>query len=451
MEYLMPAKRISPAAALLVALTLVFASASPVLAAVPDNQQQLTTFDPAVDVESCAGTSVSTNPATGKTLLAFIQPDADATYDGVLVVGLLNASGTLDGSLVEVSTTIPSMAPDDCDVPWLAAGPDGSWLVTWSLDTEAPDAGIAGQIISSTGSLVGVNFYISDDYYTDFETVSAAWSATDARYLVTWKASVDQRVSSLGALADQQVVGQFVSGTGSPISSNFLVTNFANGINNNQDLAFGNGIWIAVSSENGSTPKGQIITAAGLQGPAFDLSSDVQNYRGPGIVYNPATEQFLATFWERNGEYTKHLRLLSGSGTPLGSDTVYVATGTRPRIGVAGDGGYLMTWTDNDVIRAQAFDATLQVVGEQYRVSSDALTYAFRSELACVDGGFVFTYWGNVSGVANIYSNVVAGDCGYALPETNRDGSLWTSAIVILAGLTAAAGVGLVARGAKRA
>jgi hypothetical protein len=448
----MLAKRISTAIALFAALTLAFAGATPTLAAVADNQQQLTTFDPAVDVDSCAGTSVSTNPATGKTLLAFIQPDADATYDGMLVVGLLDASGAIAGSLVEVSTTIPSAAPDDCEVPWLAAGPDGSWLVTWPLDTEAPDAGIVGQIISSTGSLVGVNFYISDDYYTDFETVSAAWSATDARYLVTWKASVDQRVSSLGALDDQQVVGQFVSGTGSPISSNFLVTNFANGINNNQDLAFGNGIWIAVSSENGSTPKGQIITAAGLQGAAFDLSSEVQNYRGPGIVYNSATEQFLATFWERNGEFTKHLRLLSDSGTPLGSDTVYVATGTRPRIGVAGAGGYVMTWNDddNDVIRAQAFDATLQVVGEQYQVSSDALS-AFRPELACTEAGFVFTYWGNVSGVANIYSNVVAGDCGYALPATNRDGSLWTTTLVILAGLTAAAGIGLGVRGIKSA
>ena len=39
----------------------------------------------------------------------------------------------------------------------------------------------------------------------------------------------------------------------------------------------------------------------------------------------------------------------------------------------------------------------------------------------------------------------------YALPETNRDASGWTMTLVILAGLTAAAGVGLVTRGAKGA
>jgi ELWxxDGT repeat protein len=39
----------------------------------------------------------------------------------------------------------------------------------------------------------------------------------------------------------------------------------------------------------------------------------------------------------------------------------------------------------------------------------------------------------------------------YVLPPTNRDGSLWTATLVILAGLTAAASIGLRLRGARRA
>jgi len=208
----MPAKRISSVAALFVALTLVFASAAPALAAVPDSQQQLTTFDPAVNIDECAGTSVNTHPGTGKTLLAFIQPDADATHEGMLVVGLLNASGALDGSLVEVSITLPSYGPSDCAPPSLAAGPDGTWLVVWPLNTGVVGAGIFGQIISATGGLVGANFYISDDYYDDIETVSAAWSATDARYLVTWKADVSQRVTDFGELDNQQLWASLSTG-----------------------------------------------------------------------------------------------------------------------------------------------------------------------------------------------------------------------------------------------
>jgi len=37
------------------------------------------------------------------------------------------------------------------------------------------------------------------------------------------------------------------------------------------------------------------------------------------------------------------------------------------------------------------------------------------------------------------------------LPETSRDGSVWTTTLVILAGLTAAASIGLRLRGARRA
>jgi len=448
-ESQMPAKRISFAAALFAALTLVFASAAPALAAVPDNQQQLTTFDPAVNITSGSGTSVSTHPETGKTMVAFIQPDADATYGGMLVVGLLNASGALDGSLVEVSTAIPSSAPDGYQPAYLTAGPDGSWLVVWPFASDTN--GVAGQIISASGTLSGTNFYISDDQYSNIETVTAAWSATDGRYLVTWKARVNGRTVSLGALNDQQIVGQFVNGTGSLIGSNFLVSNLLDGVNDSQGVAFGNGIWIAVFSENGDKPTGQIVTAAGLQSTAFKLSSDEsQSYYAPRIVYNSATNQFLASFWEDSGEDTKHLRLLSGGGTPLGSDVVYVAAGARPHLGVAGAGGYVMTWHESNKIWAQAFDVTLNLVGERYQVSTDAVT-AFRPEIACTDGGFVFTYWGRVSGASNVYSNLVAGDCGFALPATNRDGSIWTITLVILAGLTAAASIALRVRGAKRA
>jgi len=447
-EYAMPTV-LTRSVTLLAAIALLFAAAAPVRAAVPDNQQQLTTFDPSADISGGAGTSVSTNPTTGKTLVAFIQPDAETASGGMLVVGLLDANGGLASGLTEVSVTISSADPDGYQPPNLSAGPDGTWLVVWPYFSPIFN-GIAGQLISSTGTLSGANFYISDDKDSNIETVSAAWSAVDSRHLVTWKSIVSNRDISLGELNGEQIVGQFVDGTGSLIGSNFLVTNFADGVDNNQDLAYGNGIWIAVSSRAGETPYGQIITSAGLQGAAFELSSDAQTYYGPGIAYNSATNQFLASFWEDTGERTKHLRLLSGTGTPIGNDIVYVANGARPRIGAAGSSGYMMTWHESGKILAQSFDTTLNLVGERYQVSTDGLN-TFRPELSCTDGGFIFTYWGRSGTSSNIYSNLVAGDCGFALPATNRDGSVWTITLVILAGLTAAASVGLRLRGGKRA
>lgn len=64
------------------------------------------------------------------------------------------------------------------------------------------------------------------------------------------------------------------------------------------------------------------------------------------------------------------------------------------------------------------------------------------SGLIAVTRSLTATGWGSTwSGVAV----VIAG-----LPETNRDGSVLTTTLVILAGLTAAAGIGLRMRGAKR-
>ena len=53
-----------------------------------------------------------------------------------------------------------------------------------------------------------------------------------------------------------------------------------------------------------------------------------------------------------------------------------------------------------------------------------------------------------------VYSDAIGHEFAYlpgALPPTNREGSVWTTALVILAGLTAAASIGLRVRGAKRA
>jgi hypothetical protein len=65
------------------------------------------------------------------------------------------------------------------------------------------------------------------------------------------------------------------------------------------------------------------------------------------------------------------------------------------------------------------------------------------SGLAAVTRFYAATGWGATWGG----KPVVIAD----LPETSREASLWTTTLVILAGLTAAASIGLRVRGAKRA
>ena len=80
-----------------------------------------------------------------------------------------------------------------------------------------------------------------------------------------------------------------------------------------------------------------------------------------------------------------------------------------------------------------------------------------------VDGQYISCdcYDTNVMAVSGrlyttVYSETIGNEFAYldeptyVLPETNRDESVWTTALVILAGLTAAAGAALRRRGAVR-
>ena len=71
----------------------------------------------------------------------------------------------------------------------------------------------------------------------------------------------------------------------------------------------------------------------------------------------------------------------------------------------------------------------------------------YDTNIVAVGGRLYTTVYSNAIGYEFAYLD----EPTYVLPGTNRDGSLWTTTLVILAGLTAAASIGLRVRGAKRA
>jgi ELWxxDGT repeat protein len=66
--------------------------------------------------------------------------------------------------------------------------------------------------------------------------------------------------------------------------------------------------------------------------------------------------------------------------------------------------------------------------------------------LSAVDGRLFVTMWSDETGSEFAYLD----EPTFVLPETNRSGSAWSMALVILAAVTAVAGVGLRMRGAPR-
>jgi len=105
----------------------------------------------------------------------------------------------------------------------------------------------------------------------------------------------------------------------------------------------------------------------------------------------------------------------------------------------ADDGTTLGLWrTDGTVTESVPFPG-----GTNQYISCDC----YDTNIVAVGGRLYTTVDSSATGHEFAYLD----EPTYVLPETNRDGSVWTVTLVILAGLTAAASIGLRVRNAKRA
>ncbi len=376
-------------------------------------QQQLTTFSPVSDGTYCSGPSLAYSASSAKTLAVWIENVAvsdSAPSGGIVRAAFMNGDAALSSTPVDVSITLPSSAFFRCWLPYVAAGPAGTWLVVWP----APDnPAIYGQVLDASGNRSGPNLTISSNTnYGDIETVSAAWSPQDNRYLVSWKANVSNPFS--GAANGQQVAGRFVDSSGAGLGNDFLVTDTADGINNSQDLAYGNGRWISVAATNSNRRSiGQVVTTAGPQGSIFDISttgSTPENI-APSIAYNSATQQFAVAYRRQSSPQTHFLRLLDSNGVPIGSDTDLGSSGSRPRIASAEAHGYLV------VAHRPAGGIIGPVSGLRIladgtpdgsaQVMSDAAPFAAWRPSVAYDpsqGRFLVAFAGNIESATNYYA-----------------------------------------------
>ena len=309
--------------------------------------------------------------------------------------------------------TSPSAPPN------VAPGGDGGWLVVWeSRDETETDSIIGGQLINSAGQPVGDNFILSSNSnYVDIETVDAAWSEEDSRYLVTWKANVDNAFPENAET--QQLVGRFIGADGSGLGNDFLVTNIADGIDNSQEVEFGNGIWVVVGATNSdSRVIGRVVEAGGPVGTVYDIG-EAGSY-GPSIVFNPETEDFLVTY-RLGADNLGHGRFLGRDGSPEGEPFTFgaaAAVAGRARVASAGADGYLAVWTGSEyrgvwgteIGNSGSEEGAAQLLGEALSSPNQAwrpaVTYS-----ACQ--GRYLTVWGQKLSVNEVAA--CAGTIGYEI------------------------------------
>ncbi|MBU6337861.1 MAG: hypothetical protein KGR19_08645 [Acidobacteria bacterium] len=394
-------------------------------------QQQLTTMVNSYPPNG-GSPSLAYNPQSRKVLAAMAVDDPSAPDGGMIQVALLKDDAALAGPLVNVSTTLPTKGALWINSPAVAAGPNGGWLVVWQ---DAARSRLYGQVIDSNGQPSGPNLNISSGTaYNSIETMSAAWSASESRYLVTWKAVVTSVFPS--AAGPQQVVGRFVDSSGAGIGNDFLVTDTAQQINNSQDLAYGNGRWVVVGATQSSTRVvGQVVTAAGLQGSLFDVSAvgATNTPVAPSIAYNEATNQFIVVFRQSSGSVGEYARLLDGSAAPVGGNFYLGGDGSRPRVASAGSRGYLATWhtpaasygSTGDVM-GRLLDADGTPAGTLIQISTASPFVGVRPSViwSQVHGKYMLGYTGrpSVSGSSNYYARTWLRATPYTL-DVSRLGS----------------------------
>ncbi len=375
-------------------------------------QQQLTTFSPVSGGAYCSGPLLAYSASSEKTLAVWIENVAEselAPNGGIVRAAFMNGDAALSSSPVDVSIALPSSGFDRCQPPYVAAGPAGTWLVLWP---ENNDSAIYGQVLDASGNRSGPNLTISSNTdYNDIETVSAAWSPQDNRYLVSWKAWVTSPFPD--AANGQQVAGRFVDSSGAGVDNDFLVTNTVDGINNSQDLAYGNGRWISVAATNSNRRSiGQVVTTAGPQGSIFNISTtgSTPANMAPSIAYNSATQQFAVAYRLSDSPRTHFLRLLDSNGVPIGSDTDLGPLGSRPQIASAEAHGYLAVAHrpagDLGRVSGRRILADGTPDGSAQEMSDAAPFTAWRPSVAYdpSQGRFLVAFAGNIGSESNYYA-----------------------------------------------
>lgn len=398
--------RVQRAAALVASVAIVgLVSTSAAVAAPVAAPVTVTAFSPTTNYDSCGSSAIANNSASGVTLAAwpgseYVGPSAPLQ---VAIIGANGAVGTPETFQPDAGHEL--MAQGDCNPLSVDAGPNGGFIVTWM---DGDDNAIYGILVDSGGLYIGSAFTISSNTnYDDIETVSAAWSQADSRYLVTWKAEVS--VPFPAALDSQQIVGRFIDESGLGIGSDFLVTDTANGFDNSQDLAYGAGTWIAVATEQVTNSITAVtVSAAAVVGAPLTVPSPGGSANGPSIVFNSSTSQFLVaaragtTLWQQ---------LLDSSGAITGAPGVF-ATGTgfnRPQVDSLGAAGYIATWHDfggvQDVLAIELTTAGAPVGSPEFvsaGLADELVESNFRPEVAfSAATGQAYIIWSRLDVVAD--------------------------------------------------
>ncbi|MDP3025162.1 MAG: T9SS type A sorting domain-containing protein [candidate division Zixibacteria bacterium] len=297
-------------------------------------------------------------------------------------------------------------------LPSIAQDPSGDFVVAWE-DYRNGESDIYAQRYNLTGSPIGLNFKVNDDFRTGQNYPAIAMDFT-GNFIITWE---DTRNG------ESDIYAQRYNSSGTPLGSNFMVNDDAgDAVQRQPAIAMdSSGDFVITWEDNRNDGTWNIYaqrynSSGAPTGSNFKVNDDTGTARqhSPAITID-SSGNFVIT-WEdyRNDLGDIYAQRYNSSGIPSGSNFKVnddVGTGLQwyPAISMDGSGNFIITWQDarsNWNIYAQRYNSSGSPLGSNFKINDRIGTAlgGFPAITMNRSGNFVITWHDERNGNCDIYA-----------------------------------------------
>ena len=324
-------------------------------------------------------------------------------------------AGSPSGSNFKVNDDVGSALQE---YPAMDVGDFGNAIITWQ-DTRDGDWNIYAQRCDLTGTPLGSNFRVNDDAGTPLQGYAAVAVDGSGNFVITWN---DERNSSYYP----DIYAQRYDFSGTPLGSNFKVNDASAYTLQSPRPAIvmdGSGNFVITWDDNRNSDRdiyAQIYDSSGTPlGSNFEVTDDAGTpvQRSPAIATD-GSGNFVIT-WDdnRNNNHDIYAQRYDFSGAPLGSnfrvnDDPGTVKQSLPAIAMDGSGNFVITWhderngSDNPDIYVQRYNFSGAPLGSNFKVNDDggAAVQGYPATAMDDSGSFVITWEDTRNGNYDIYA-----------------------------------------------
>jgi len=313
--------------------------------------------------------------------------------DGAIVEPVDGAGGTF-GALGE-EFQISSYVGGDY-APSVTTLTDGSFVVTWDSYRQGDGDDIYGRHYAADGTEIGGEFLINSPNNNNQAQPSIS-SLTDGGFVVTWF-DADQNNSIYGQRYDAdgaKVGGEFKINSVSATSQDEAVIT---GLNDGGFVA----TWYSYGQD--TSVFGQVYNESGAKvGTEFQVNTNTTSYQHEPSISSLTDGGFVVTWSDNDQDVSIYGQRFDNTGATVGAEFQVNTTTDSLQLdsdvtGLNG-GGFVVTWSsygqDGDAygIYGQLFDDTGTTVGTEFSVNTYTTLYQYQSSVTSLsDGGFVVTW-----------------------------------------------------------